>query len=422
MDRSQTRPLVVLSALVAIAGGILWWQGEQDVDMDPDATVEVWSVEDDEVRRIAVTGAGGRVVLERPDDQTDWSVVEPFQAIADQRRADDLLRSLTAMKRGIPVDMPADRAEEFGLGTSPTASVEITLSDGRVQVLQVGSTAAVGYRTYVRNEQGRVAAATGDPSRLLSAEPERFRDTRVLRFDPALVRAVSVASPEGTLEATGKGKRWELTGFERANADAVDDWIMGLLDLRFDHQGEVAPLEEPRFVVRVGLEDGSVLGIDVGDESTMGIVVAGTDGRSGVVFPESLQQLSRGPTDVGQRTAFLIDPESTDEVQVAKDDRVLLDARRNGAAWEAEGVEARDVAERVRRLASLPVEYRLEPPPAIGAPELVVTVDDPDAEPVVWELGPVQPDETRTLHERGSEGSGLRVPDSAVRGWLELVE
>lgn len=421
MDRSQTRALVVLSLLVALAGGLLWWQGEQPVDMDPDATVAVWSIEDDDVRRIVVARADSRLVLERADEEADWSVVEPFAAVADQRRVDDLLRSLTAMKRGIPVDMPADRAEEFGLGTSPSASVEVTLADGTSHVLQVGTTAAVGYRTYVRNEQGSVAAATGDPSRILGAEPERFRDTRVLRFDPALVRAVSVSSPEGTLEATGKGKRWALTGFERANADAVDDWVMGLLDLRFDHQGEVPPLDDPRFVVRVGLEDGSVLGVDVGEETTMGVVVVGTDGRSGVVFPESLQQLGRGPTDVGQRTAFPIDLESTDAITVVTGERTLLDAHRNGIAWEAEGAEPRDVADRVRRLAAIPVEYRIGSPPPIVAPELVVTVDDPDTEPVVWELGPVQPDETRTLHERDSDGAGLRVPDAAVRAWLELV-
>lgn len=421
MDRSQTRALVVLSVLVALAGGLLWWQGEQTVDMDPDASVDLWSVEDEDVRRIVVSRDGSRLALERPDADADWSVVEPFAALADQRRVEDLLRSLTAMKRGVPVDVPADRAEEFGLGTSPTASVEVTLADGTTHTLQVGITAAVGYRIYVRNERGQVAAATGDPSRLLSADAERFRDTRVLRFDPALVRAVSVTSPDGTLEARGKGKRWALTGFERATPDAVDDWVMGLLDLRFDHQGDAPPVEEPRFVVRVGLEDGSVVGIDVGEETTMGVVVVGTDGRGGVVFPESLQQLGRGPSDVGQRTAFPLDPERTDEVRVARGDRVLLDAHRNGGAWEAEGAEPRDLRDRVRRLASIPVEYRLDPPPPIDVPDLVVTIDDPDEEPVVWELGPVRPDETRTLHERGGEGSGLRVPDAAVRGWLELV-
>jgi hypothetical protein len=306
MDRAQTRLLVALSTLVLLVGGILYWQGNRDdKDADPEATVAVWEIEPDQVTAVSVVRTGGTLRLESRDGA--WFVQEPYTARADDDQVHELLDALRDLRRGIPVEGASARPAEFGLGEPPEAQVELTLKDGSVHELTVGAMAPIGYRTYVRTAEGAIAAVNGDPNRVLQSDAARFRDRRVFRFDPAEVRSVSITSPEGTLAVTGQGKDWWLEGYARADADKVDDLVVGLLDMRFD---SVLPdnlvIEPVIYDVRVGLQDGTEHTLRTGDPSPTdaGIQAVNGEGRAGTLFPETTKQLGRGPTDLGVSTAF----------------------------------------------------------------------------------------------------------------------
>jgi hypothetical protein len=395
MDSTQTRILVVLAVLLGVVGAALYLQGDRDPAeaADPEATAEVWSLDEDEIRAVRVERGAGALHLEQVDGA--WQLREPLDAPADADQARDLVTALAQVERGIPVDVPDEQAEDFGLGPSPDATVTVTTADGAEHTLVVGQRAPVGFRTYVRSADGGIAAINGDLSRLVQAEAARYRDRHVLRFDPAEVRDVRISSAEGELHVSGSGKVWWLDGFTRADADKVDDLVVGLLELRFD-QIEDAPAEvtEPAYEVAVTLEGGAVaeLAVEEPAEGATAARVSTGDGRAGTVWADSLALLGQGPTDLGWRTAFGVRPEVADTVTFAAPD-YRVEARRNGPEWTAEGRDAGRVHDGVSALSRAAIAYRRDPPARPEA-EYTVTVTEGD---LSWsvEVGPVRPDGSR---------------------------
>jgi hypothetical protein len=319
------------------------------------------------------------------------------------------------------VEGAESRPAEFGLGEPPEAQVELTLEDGTVQRLTVGIMAPVGYRTYLRTADGVIAAANGDPNRVLQSDAARFRDRRVFRFDPGEVRSVRITSPEGTLSVTGQGKDWWLEGYTRADPDKVDDLVVGLLDLRFDG---VLPdnlvIEPVIYDVHVGLEDGSALTLKTGDPSPTdaGIQAVTGEGRAGTLFSETLKQLGRGPTDIGVSTAFSLRLDTADSVEVVRGSQPVL-ARRNGPAWQAEGLDDGSVYDALLELSKVPIEYRRDPPPPPSPVDLTVTVTEADRTLSV-ELGPPGEDGFRSARDKAG-GQPFRVPTAPLDQALERL-
>ncbi|MEQ1501718.1 MAG: DUF4340 domain-containing protein [Myxococcota bacterium] len=420
MDRAQTRLLMVLSALVLAVGAVLYFQGERPAEGDPDATAKVWAVEADAVTAIDVTRAAGRVRLEKVDGT--WFVREPFDGRADDDQVRDLIDAVAGIDVGIPVPADPSKSGEFGLGEPPTARVSVTLADGGTKTLDVGDAAPVGFRTYVRGADGAVVAVNGDANRPLQADPARFRDRRVFRFDPAEVREVKIVSADGTLRVHGEGHDWWLDGFARADADRVDDLVVGLLDLRFDTViDEPPPIADPTYDVTIGFADGSTAQLRTGAPSPVdaGARALTGDGRGGTIFPEALAQLGRGPTDVGWRTAFGVRLDETDRV-VFSDGTHTIDAHRNGPAWQADGFGDGDVYDAVSAISRVSITYQREPPPPPASVAYAVTVTTGDRTWTV-EVGPSLGDGFRSARDTAG-GSPFRVADDALAQAVHTVD
>ncbi len=416
MDRSQTRLVVALSLLLAAVAALLWGQGRPTTEETDEATAPVWTVEQGRVRRLEIDRAeGGRLVLERRDD--GWWVREPEEAVADAARVEDLAGQLAALRRAIPVESAP--GEAFGLGTPPTARVRWVDDAGESQVLVVGERAPAAYRTYVLTAEGGVGAASGDPSALLLAPAEDYRDQRVFRFDPAEVRAVRIAFPEHVLDVRGEGRSWHLGGFGRAEPDRVDDLVMDLLDLRFDEEQPDLAVAEPRITVDVTLADGSAETLLLGPSEGFGFPARAPDGRTGRVFDGVEKMLGRGPTDVGQRTAFQLRLDVAERVVVTRGGR-SFEAVRDGPGWTAPPLDPGVVYDRLSALSSLPVERTLAPAGPSDPPEATVTIHEPPpidgGAPfvVTFLVGPIQPDGTRTVRDAAGPGPGVPVKASAL--------
>jgi hypothetical protein len=427
VDRAQTRLLLAMSALVAVVAGVLYWQGEREEPRDPDATAQVWKLDAADVVKVEIAREDGRVVLEKQGDAwqvSGTSVGAELRDRADEDSVRTLLDMLEGAESGVPVDAPADRAADFGLGEPPETRVTVTLADGATKTLDVGAATPVGFRTYVRAADGSIAAIGGDAARALSGDPAFYRDRKVLRLDPAQVRSVRLEGPEGTLEVKGQGKDWWLTSSvpgpasgagARADADKVDDLVVGLLDLRYDRVMADQHVAEPRFAVTIGLADGAERWLRVGEPGDMGVVVETDDGRAGVVYPALLDQLGRGPTDLAVRTAFQLRPDEADHVKI--EGLATLDASRDGPDWTAPGVDPGKVADAVELLANVPIRWEREPPPAPEPVEGRVTVTEADRSWTI-ELGPVL-DGVRSARDTAG-GAPFRVPaeplDQALGG------
>lgn len=411
MDRSQTRLLVVLSVLVLFVGGLLYWQGEAgEAEADPEAIAEIWQLEREQITDIRLSRSSGDVHLQ--NEGGAWFVQEPYRAQADEDQLRELLDAIVSLRRGIPVEGADSHPADFGLGEPPDVRVTVKAGD-RDLTISVGATAPTGFRTYVRTATGIIAAVNGDPGRIMQTDAGRFRDRRIFRFDAAEVRTVSIISAEGTLTARGKEKDWFLDGFGRADANKIDELVVGLLDMRFDSSlTDGLVIESPIYRVRVELSDGNSLELTTGEPSPADASIAAvtSDGRAGSLSPDAVAQLKRGPTDLAQGTAFALRLEVADSVEINAGS-LHLEAHRNGPAWQADGRDEGDIYSALRDLAAVPIEYRRDPPPSPSPVEATVVVKEGDRV-ITVAIGPVGADGFRSASDAGG-GGPFRIPTDA---------
>ena len=410
MDKGQTRLLAVLSALVIAVAAALYFGKDHEPAGDPDATVAVWSIDPLTATGVTVQRESGSLSLEKRGE--DWFVAEPADR-ADPDQVHDLLDSLAQMKLGIPVPNSAGHAADFGLGDPPNARVVLTLPDGD-HALDVGVEAPIGFRTYVELADGAIVAVNGDLNRSLQADLGRYRDHHVVRFDAAQVRDVRITGPDGVLHVHGEGLDWFLDGFGRADGDKVDDLVVGLLDLRYDDlSGAADPkLGAVTYDVAITLADGSRVGLQTGEQTPQGVIVAGSDGRQGVVYPEALRQLGRGPTDVALRDVFGIRVDVTDAVKISAGGK-SVEARRNGSAWHVDGADDADTFAWVSALAHTQSEIRREPPPDPSPVALTIEASEGDRRWTI-QVGPkLAEGDFRSLRDAAADAP-VRIPAPAI--------
>lgn len=365
--------LIVVSALVFLP------EGPDPTDPEGD-DVPLWRVAPEVIEHVRLE----RVLpdLERPlrdlslirrDDA--WFLEGPLADRADEDAVRSLFQ-LLSIQHGERVDDALDPVE-YGLGDPPLARVVVRLESGLERELWVGAKVPTGYRTYVRVPDGPVLTVPGDGHRVVTERLEAFRDHRMFRVDPAEVRHVEVFGPEGRLVIAGQGRSWGLEGWGRVDSNAVDDVVMGLLDLRYDLIWEQDTwVDAPQYGAVMREEDGSELRLHVGEETPMGRVASTSDGRYGILFPELVRQLGRGPTSVLDADALPIDMERASRVTVALDG-TRREAVRNGPAWSIAGVGDGDAHGLVTALAQAPAVYRRDRPEGpFEAGRIVVEEED----------------------------------------------
>lgn len=396
--------------------GLLWWQGRPttDEDGDTEATAPVWTVDAGRAARLVIERADGRVVLERRDGA--WWLPERDEP-ADARRVESLLDQLAGLRRAIPV--AAAGGEAFGLGARPAAVVTWTDDAGAEQRLEVGIRAPAAYRVYVRTADGGIGAASGDPTEALATPAAAFADRHVFRLRPEAVRSVRLELDGHALEVRGQDRTWHVAGFGRADPDRVDDLVTDLLDLQLDERRDGLADPLPDAVVTVGLADGSEQVLILGPPDGEGMDARTPDGRGGRVFAGARRMLGRGPTDVGQRTAFQLRPERADAVSFHGLGHTFV-ASRSDTGWSAPALDPAAVYDHLLALASLPVVPTLDPLPPAAAPEARLTFHEPPAVDggaslaVTFEIGPVLPDGTRAVRDAAGPGPGVRVDAAAL--------
>lgn len=396
MEARQLRLLVVLTAVLAAAVAVLWLAEPPGEERDEDATAQIAAgFEPAQAVRVRIERSPGSdpdvVGLAKQDGM--WFVTEPYQAPADVDRTIAVLRVLGQLKWGVPVQ---GQAESFGL-EPPVVRATVTLEGGEEHTYTFGSTAPVGYRSYMRAQDGSVAAVDGKPSEELLKRVAEYRDHRVFTYAPGDVVRASITSTFGTLQARKLDEGWFLDGFGRADLDAIDNWVTEMLNLRVDLFLDLddETIDQPLYIVEVETTEATQR-LLVGRDTPYGKLVMFGDGLDGVIPHEILQMLERGPSDVGVTHAFPFEPTS--------DTRIVLSGAREADFTQLEGewTAPFEVLEVFRQAQYV---YKLEPP-ALDEPDLIVRFEGSRGERVV-EIGPAV-EGFRAVRER--PGEALRVP------------
>ncbi|MCB9676811.1 MAG: DUF4340 domain-containing protein [Alphaproteobacteria bacterium] len=399
MESRQLRLLAALTAILLALTALLWFGDTTADPYDPNATAEVVDPIDITLatRLRIVQSLGDRdATLEMEKADGIWRVTAPYQADTDPGAVVDVLDAVRESTKGIPVS-----GEPSGFGLEPpAATVTVWMEDGSERVLAVGNVTPDGAHTYAVAKDGTYAAVPGRPGDPLLRRPNEYRDHRVFRYEPGDVTRIAIESDLGRLEATKFDAGWFLTGYSRADLDALDNWVVDFLNLRVDLflDLEAVRPEDPRYTVEVETSAG-VQQMYVGRDTPYGPLIFFRDGLNGTMDPGLLDMLSRGPRDVGAADAFPFDDDVTRITLSGARDAVL---EPSGDTWAGA-----DDAERVLAvIQTAQLAYKADAPTWTG-PELTVTLDG--ATRHVIEVGPPDAEGFRAVRDTGG-GSPVRVP------------
>jgi len=149
----RPRNTAILIILLALLGGYVYFfevkgEGGKEATPTPSA-VQVLELESDDVTRLTVQGPDGTVRLSRAVGG-EWQMEEPSQEPADDGRVRTLVGSLARLSAARSLTETTD-LEPFGLA-SPSWIVEVELTDGSTEQIQIGAKNPVGSQYYVRKE------------------------------------------------------------------------------------------------------------------------------------------------------------------------------------------------------------------------------------------------------------------------------
>lgn len=367
----QQRLLTVLLLGLAVVGGALWLWEPPDPSRLDGADVPVWQVDAEAIRELHLTRGTELVRARRSGER--WRLVEPLDAPVDERELAFLLAQLARVRWGEPLD----GVDPGDLGLSPArAVVRLTTEDGATHTVALGDQLPTGGRTYARVADGRIVALTHSVEDVVALDVDALRDRTVLPFDPAAVRRVAIESAEGTLEVSGAGRRWWVSGYTRADPGAVEALVFGLRRLRFlSFSPDLAPegLADAAFTLTVEAGE-QTWTLQVGEETPMGAFARRGDGLAGWLVPEEAAGVLRaGPPDLIDRRAFAFDADEDEAVEV-RIDATTHRLTRGAEGWACDSLDAEATAALVEALAAARVVVLRAPAPAPGEATAAVRV------------------------------------------------
>ncbi len=227
--------LVLLLVLGVVAGVFLFTQPRQDalreaaVDAtgDQERTPLLTDVSAEDAVRLRVERVGlPTLVLARSMEEgtrTDWRLVEPVSAAAEQWRVDSLVRDVVGVS-SLAAAASGVTADDAGL-TPPEAVVELTMSDGAEHAIEIGRPVALSEDVY-----GRLAGESQIyvlERRLADAtrrDVTEFRTRDLLEVDAARVRRFEIGADgrRYAFERGGVGDAWRILAPVRTRANGTE--------------------------------------------------------------------------------------------------------------------------------------------------------------------------------------------------------
>ena len=259
---------------------------------------QVFPVGRGDVRRVALRGGGGDVVLAA--DEGGFRVVEPFADRADRDAVEQLLAELVRLRADRFVDAPP-AGEELGLDP-PRGVVEVA-AEGRLEPvrLEVGAEAADGSGTWLRLA-GQTFTATTQAPAALARPASDWRSRRLAALEAFRVDRVAVSGPGGTTVLERTGSDWTRDG-ERIPYTPVSDLLYAMTEARAERIEPGAPSGAPSLAFTL------TAGAGGGDAAEVSETIELRPPRGGLV-----------PAAVSGRPATLLLPAAAaDEIRAALD-------------------------------------------------------------------------------------------------------
>lgn len=252
-----------------------------------------------EAQSLSLLSNSSEITMTKEPESGLWYLSDPLGARVEKRRVEAAVVVLTGIVKGEVVSAGTALAD-FGLDAEHVVEVVLTDETGAIGRIRLGNRSPKRGYWFAQDEEGTVLAIKGDFD-FAHNEIDDWRDWRVFNFNPALVTTFTLSSPGGILTVAEQSVgHWEVMDFGEADVDAVEETIVGLLQMRYRSQLEVTDgIADVQTRAVIGFEDGTELKLQVGPIFGAGRLVRRESGETGVVAEQELAFLGQGPTDFG---------------------------------------------------------------------------------------------------------------------------
>ena len=296
------RNTLLLALIVAAVGAFVWFYeiegGAERAKQEETAKHLFAGVTAEQIQSIELRTEDGTLArLERAGDQ-GWKLVAPLAAPADRFAVDGVASTLAELSPEATFDTPEPLAN-YGLEGEPAVRFRAGDTD---YALRLGKTTPVGGNLYATDAEGKkVYALASWRKNALQKNLKQLRDGRVLDFDRAQVKGITLTSGDGRVVlARGEGG-WHIAEpvDAKADAEAVEGLLSDLSYLRADEfvdapgSDKELGLDAPHLAVELLLESGDPLHLAVGAPRAERRVVRGTAGRVFEIATTRLDSLPR---------------------------------------------------------------------------------------------------------------------------------
>jgi hypothetical protein len=235
------KPTGLLSATVVllILGGTVYYFQKHPKAPDAPATPaapKILSVSEGDIQAIRIAKSGADPIVLK-NLANNWVIAEPKQLPADQDTVKSMVSSLSTLNSDRLIDdHPADLSG-FGL-TTPSEEIDVTLKNGTVDKILLGSDTPSGSDTYAKLDgKAPVYSLISSTKSAFDKTVTDLRDKRILPFNQDKVTAITLTSkgPPFTFGKNAQGE-WQITKPSpmRADTTQVDDLLRKLKDAKMD--------------------------------------------------------------------------------------------------------------------------------------------------------------------------------------------
>ncbi|HEV8247237.1 MAG TPA: hypothetical protein VGP93_15775, partial [Polyangiaceae bacterium] len=331
--------LALLSSVVVIGTRHRATTGETDARAKN--LLSVWR--ENELTRIELFAQGRRVLLERQDDDSGenvWRLKQPVSEPADQEAVQHLIAELGFAVPARPSDQAA---EALGIGDASPA-IELTMG-GIHYRLRLGNPAlppegAAYVELVAKGAPGsKTAVIKRDTAALFRMSLDDLRPRNLWSYGETELKTLTIESERGKLELVrGDGASFNLAQGERASRDALSPLFASLSRVavtRFTSLpgAEGALAAGKRTVVRAVPREGSPLTLEFGgtcpDQADLTVVVRRSpEPLSGCTERGILESLALDPARLIDRQPFSVHPDEVEELDIEREGRRLVLARK----------------------------------------------------------------------------------------------
>jgi Domain of unknown function (DUF4340) len=298
----KPRNTLLLALVVAALAAFVWFYeiegGAQRTKQEEAAKHLFPGVTAEQIQSIELrTSDGSTARLEREGD-AGWKLVAPLQAPADRFAADGLASTLAELSPEASFDTP-EPLENYGLTGEPRVRFRAGDKD---YALRIGNATPVGGNVYATDGAGeRVYTLASWRRNALDKTVKQLRDARVLDFDRAQIKGITLASGDGRVVLARVEDGWRIAEpvEARSDTDAVEGLLSDLQYLRADEFVD-APADDaelglaaPWLRVELVPESGEPLRLAVGAVRGERRVVRGSAERVFEIASTRLESLPR---------------------------------------------------------------------------------------------------------------------------------